>query len=425
MPVPRNQLNIDMRSFELFEKTPDELGPLKTRVIASVKATSDSDLLNKIYSSLNSTNITGRISRALDRDEDVKQYLDDIVELIVSIPADYEEKIKFSDGLIKGYVDIKKMLSGKRVHFEDLLITNKEGPSISFIKEVFKKLKTVGDRRGKGPGEFSLAVLSPKLNIFGSGDIKIGDKTIEVKASAGKTISGGGGRIGTTGFLQHQDNADIIKKYIPALDTSKDLSLSNLSNISKNLDPKSKKLLATELFSYIFKAQPFVNLKSLVDAFVNNQELSSAYLRASYQAYQGDVDNKKFDGIMLMNFPLEELKYYEDPDEMFKEIYAVNPLIISANKQYAGRSILPSVTLRGEEIPKVDLPGKGTTLTPDVKKLLKQYADMMLKSVRIRDPQLQQQVTAYMTNLWKTGVHAPTTFEKQLLTQFPQLRRRT
>ena len=413
-----------MRSFELFEKTTDALAPLKTRVIASVKATSDSDLLNKIYSSLNSTNITGRISRALDRDEDVKQYLDDIVDLIVSIPADYEEKIKFSDGLIKGYVDIKKMLSGKRVHFEDLLVTNKDGPSVSFIKQVFKKLKDVGDKRGKGPGEFSLAVLSPKLNIFGSGDIKIGDKTIEVKASAGKTMSSGGGRIGTTGFLQHQNNAEIIKKYIPALDTSKDLNLSNLSNISKNLNPESKKLLATELFSYIFAAQPFVDLKPLIDAYVNNQDLSSAYLRASYKAYQGDIDNKKFDGIMLMNFSLEELKYYEDPDDMFKEIYAVNPLIISANKQYAGRSILPTVTLRGEEIPKVDLPVKGTTLTPDVKKLLTQYADMMMKAVRIRDPQLQQQVTAYITNLWKSGVHSPTTFKKQLLTQFPQLRRR-
>ncbi len=160
-----------MRSFELFEKTPDALGPLKTRVIASVKATNDNDLLNKIYSSLNSTNITGRIARALDRDEDVKQYLNDIVDLIVSIPVDYEEKIKFSDGLINGYVDIKKMLSGKRVHFEDLLVTNSEGPSISFIKQVFKKLKDVGDKRGKGPGEFSLAVLSPKLTIFGSGDI--------------------------------------------------------------------------------------------------------------------------------------------------------------------------------------------------------------------------------------------------------------
>jgi hypothetical protein len=413
-----------MRSFELFEKTSDALAPLKTRVIASVKATSDSDLLNKIYSSLNSTNITGRISRALDRDEDVKQYLNDIVDLIVSIPAEYEEKIKFSDGLINGYVDVKKMLSGKRVHFEDLLITNAEGPSISFIKQVFKKLKDVGDKRGKGPGEFSLAVLSPKLTIFGSGDIKIGNKTIEVKASAGKTMSSGGGRIGTTGFLQHQRNAEIIKQYIPALDTSKDLNLSNFSKISKNLDPKSKKSLATELFTYIFEAQPFVNLKPLITAYMNDQDLSSAYLRASYQAYQGDADNKKFDGIMLMNFSLEELRYYEDPDEMFKEIYSVNPLIISANKQYAGRSILPTVTLRGEEIPKVDLPRKGAPLTPDIKKLLTQYADMMLKSVRIRDPQLQSQVTAYITNLWKTGVHAPTTFNKKLLTQFPQLRRR-
>jgi hypothetical protein len=414
-----------MRAFELlYEKAVDDLGPLKTKVISSIKTTSDADLLNKIYSSLNSTNITGRIASALARDEDVKKYLDGIVDIIVNIPASYEEKISFADGLGIGYVDIKKMLSGNRVNFDELLVTNKDGPSVNFLKQVFKNLKELGAKAGKGPGEFSLAVLSPKLTIFGSGDIKIGKLTIEVKASAGKTESSGGGRIGTTGFLQHQNIPAIIAKYIPSLDTTKDLNLTNFGKIGKNLDINIKTALATDVFAYIFAGQSFVDIKPLVQAYVSGEGLSKAFLNASYKAYQGDVDNKKFDGIMLVNFSLEELKYYEDPDEMFDEIYAVNPLLISANKQYAGRSILPTTTLRAEPVAKVDLPVKGTALTPDVKKLLTQYAEMMLKSVRIRDPQLQQQVTTYITNLWKTGVQAPTTFKKKILTQFPQLRRR-
>jgi len=412
-----------MRFFELlYEKAVDDLGPLKTKVIASIKTTSDADLLNKIYSSLNSTNITGRIAQALARDEDVKKYLDAIVDVIVNIPASYEEKISFADGLGIGYVDIKKMLSGKRVNFDELLVTNKDGPSVNFLKQVFKNLKGLGEKASKGPGEFSLAVLSPKLTIFGSGDIKIGKLTIEVKASAGKTDSSGGGRLGTTGFLQTQEVPAIIAKYIPSLDTTKDLNLTNFGNIGKNLDIKIKTALATDVFTYIFAGQSFVDIKPLVQAYVSGEGLSKAFLNASYKAYQGDID-KKFDGIMLVNFSLEELKYYTDPNEMFDEIYAVNPLLISANKQYAGRSILPTTTLRAEPVAKVDLPVKGLPLDANTRPILTQFVDATFATVRNRDAALKKKVQQFVFDLWKKGT-PPLQLRPKLLTQFPQLKKR-
>lgn len=412
-----------MRFFELlFEKAADDLGPLKTKVIASIKTTSDSDLLNKIYSSLNSTNITGRISKALARDEDVQKYLDQIVDIIVNIPASYEEKINFADGLGIGYVDTKKMLSGNRVNFDELLVTNKDGPSVDFLKKVFKGLKELGQKAQKGPGEFSLAVLSPKLTIFGSGDIKIGKLTIEVKASAGKEDSSGGGRIGTTGFLQTQQVPAIIGKYIPSLDITKDLRLTNFENIGKNLDVKIKTALAKEVFTYIFAGQSFVDIEPLVQAYVSGQGLSRAYLNASYKAYQGD-DEKKFDGIMLVNFSLEELKYYTDPDQMFGEIYSPNPLLISANKQYAGRSILPTTTLRAEPVAKVDLPVKGLPLDASTRPILTQFVDATFLMVRNRDAALKKQVQQFVFTLWKKGT-SPAQLRPKLLAQFPQLKKR-
>lgn len=412
-----------MRSFELlYEKAADDLGPLKTKVIASIKTTSDSDLLNKIYSSLNSTNITGRIAQALARDEDVKKYLDAIVDIIVNIPASYEEKISFADGLGIGYVDIKKMLSGNRVNFDELLVTNKDGPSVDFLKKVFTGLKELGAKAQKGPGEFSLAVLSPKLTIFGSGDIKIGKLTIEVKASAGKTDSSGGGRLGTTGFLQTQQVPAIIEKYIPSLDTTKDLNLTTFGNIGKNLDVKIKTALANEVFAYIFAGQSFVDIKPLVQAYVSGEGLSRAFLNASYKAYQGDIE-KKFDGIMLVNFSLQELKYYTDPDQMFDEIYAVNPLLISANKQYAGRSILPTTTLRAAPVANVDLPVKGLPLDASTRPILTQFVDATFAMVRNRDAALKKQVQQFVFELWKKGT-SPAQLRPKLLAQFPQLKKR-
>jgi hypothetical protein len=65
------------------------------------------------------------------------------------------------------------MLDGKKHHFSDLLKTNKN-VSLKFLFNMFNEMKDLGIKAKKGPGEFALAILSPKISVFGSGDLKIG-----------------------------------------------------------------------------------------------------------------------------------------------------------------------------------------------------------------------------------------------------------
>jgi hypothetical protein len=196
----------------------DPLSSLKRNVIDQVKRTTDQELLDKIYTVLNKSGLETRIASIMGKEYDAKGYLRDLTQIIIDTPGTYQEKMAFADGFPDGYVDIKRMLSGERVHFEDLLVSgkNKNAP-MSFVHKVFNALRQVSLGTEKGPGEFALAILSPRISIFDKGDLKIGNMKIEVKASSGgKTgtdISSGGGRIGTSGWLNHQRIPEIIQKY--------------------------------------------------------------------------------------------------------------------------------------------------------------------------------------------------------------------
>jgi hypothetical protein len=330
---------------------------LKTDIIQQVKKTTDEELLDKIYTVLNKSGLTDRISGTLTRDTDTTGYVTDLTDLIINTPGSYQEKHDFINGFPTGYVDIEKMLSGKRVKFEALLTG---GP---FVRKVFDQLKRVTFGTSKGPGEFALAVMSPHILITGKGDLNIGDKIIEVKASAGKDVSSGGGRLGTPGLL-HSDNVEsIIVKHLKINMTKAvpggNLSIQGLIQLCTNATPAVKKSLATELFGYIFKKE--VPVTRLVSAFVAGDidATKQEYVKANYALYQKDSG---FTGIMLMNFALGEIKYYVDPAEMIKEVYDPGVYLISKDKAAQARQVLSQVTLRPFTEPPVvvpDAPGTG------------------------------------------------------------------
>jgi len=420
-----------MRSFELLsEKTADPLSDIKTKVISKVKQTNDGELLNKIYSSFGSTDLSSRIATAFSNEDDIRGYLDTVVEAIIGTQGTYEDKLAFAEGLSKGgYIDLGKMLSGNRINFDDILKVPPGGPSIEFVKKVFQSLKFIGEKIQKGPGEFGMAILSPGINIFGKGDLKIGDKTIEVKSSAGTTdkASSGGGRLGTTGFLNHERVSEIVQKYFPNVDTNKTLGLTKLGQIAtERLTPEQRKALGQELFSYIFSVRKGVDVTPLVNAFVEGKPLDGPYIKAAYQAYKGTEDSRTFDGMLVINFTLEELKYYEDIEDSTEDFYGAGVALISANKGFSARNIIPAVTLRPEKVEKVELPGKPKKGVVDnqTKDILIRYADALMKMSRVKDANLRSQVIQYVTDLFSSGKYAPSTFRKLLVQKFPQLQAR-
>ena len=410
-----------MRAFDFIteEESPGRLKQLKTQVISQVKKTEDESLLDKIYTTLNSSGLAGRIAKAISHDTDAKAYIDQLVQIIIDTPGSYEEKEAFIEGFPDGYVDVKKMLSGERVHFDELLTSKNSKAPLSFVRRVFQALKQVSLGTEKGPGEFALAVMSPQIKIFGKGDLHIGKLTIELKASAGSDAGSGGGRIGTSGWLNHQQVPELVAKYFPEVDTKQTLGLNKFGEMLKTLQPKQRVAAVKEVFGSIFKGKK-VDLQPLVDAAVGGNNLVKPYVKVAYQAYQ---NSSGFDGMMLMNFNLEELKYFRDPEQMADEIYNPGVAIISSNEGFSGRNILPAVTLAPEKLEKVELPKKGEQLSKkELQTRIMQFATYLVKSVRLRDPALIQGVANYINTNWE--VLSPTKLAKGIIDTFPQLRKR-
>jgi hypothetical protein len=336
-----------MRAFEFL--TEDDIGQLKSKIISTVKQTSDDDLIQKLYTTINKTGLFGRIAPIISRDTDTKGYVDNLVNMIIEVPGTYEEKAAFIKGYPNGYIDVEKMLSGEYVKFDDL-ITGGEGTPIQFVKKVFNALKQVTFGGAKGPGEFGLAVLSPHIKITGKGDLNIGNLTVEVKSAAGEEKSSGG-RVGTPGLLSTDNIPAILEKYMKgySIPQGESLNLKQLSSLMEkfNLTPEQKKAMASELFNYIFKGK--ADVSDLINAVVSGAEPNPAYLKANYQIYQAESG---FDGMMLINFKAQSLKYFVDPTQMANEIYAFSIYLISSNAGFQARQVLAQVTLKPVKEPK-------------------------------------------------------------------------
>ena len=400
-----------MRALDfIFERVnPAGLDNLKSKVKAGIDSTDDEALLNRIYTTLNSGTLTDRLNGGLQKlsDVEIRTHIKDIANAIINAPGTFEEKMGFVEGLAKGFVDVNKMLDGQRHHFADLLQPTKKVP-LKFLFNMFNELKDLGGKAKKGPGEFALAIMSPQVSVFGSGDLKIGKQNVEVKA--------GSGTIGDTSMFQHQKVHVILQKYFPDIDVGKAIGASDLVRALAlhALNPAQTKALADELADYIFKGQPWANTKPLKQAIQNAAknpdtavtDIRKGYLIAAYSAYKHKKDKStKFDGIMLINFENQELRYFNEPEEMYNDVDTVTFSLSHPNAGWGGKLISPSVNLRREPIAGVEPPAKPTPAA--MKAYYGQTAEYMInmakqrwpRNLDLREPALQTKVAQYIDQL--------------------------
>jgi hypothetical protein len=376
------------RAARLLENSVQDL---QRDIISQVKQTQDQELLDRIYTVLNKSGLASRISTTIKSDTDARGAVHAITQIIIDTPGTYQEKYKFIEGYPNGYVDIKKMLSGARVNFDDLLGSN------AFAHRVFLALKQSTFGSAKGPGEYALAVLSPHIRIHGKGDLDIAGRIIEVKASAGATASSGGGRLGEPGLLQSRDVQQILDKYIPGLNPAvsypSGLGLGGLLKLSASLPLAKKRRLAQDLFGYIFPSG--TDIGPLVAAFIQGHDLRDDYVKANYQAYK---EHGGFEGIMIVNFALGELQYFADVDALSRHVYkGIGVYLISVPDTQSQRQILSQVTLAPYREPPVvipDAPGgqRTTKTTQEFAEKIRHFASGFAKQQGLTDPAVISQI---------------------------------
>jgi hypothetical protein len=419
-----------MRARNFLAERPNPLEVLKSKVKRQIDTTDNETLLNRIYTSLNSGTLNKRLAMGLENlsDPEIQSFVDDIGNAIVQAPGTYEEKLEFVKGLHEGFIDIDKMINGKRHHFADLLTPTKK-VSLKFLFNMFNALKDLGGRVKKGPGEFAIAIMSPQVSVFGGGDLKIGKTIVEVKAEKGT--------IGGTSYFQHSKVPIILKKYIPEIDTTKNIGADALAATIRvaNLDPQTLKAFAEELVTYIFKAQEaWANTDPLKQAIQNptsstySDDIRRSYLVAAYSAYKGREEGKsKFDGVMIMDYTKQELRYFNDPEELFNDVDKVQFNFFSTNKEWGGKLINPSVKLRTSPVNKPEAPQKANRASLD--SYVQQQADYVVKkaqqrypqNIDLRDPELLKDVAGTIRELTNKGFKGPK-INSELLKKFPELR---
>lgn len=312
----------------------ESIDTLKTAVINQVKKTDDEQLLDKVYTVLNKTNLQSRIQDVIKSETDVKKYSAIIAEAIINTPGTYKEKYDFIDGYPNGYVDVDKLISGKLVKFDELITGN------NFTKKVFDELFAF--RPGSaGPGEFALAALSPRIKMRSKGDLYIDNKYIEVKASAGETVSSGGGRLGEPGLLNPSGVKEIIEKYTKKKVVN-DVYIHQLPALLKAhiKDGQAIKAAATEIIKTIFGYTD----KNLINAIVSGSNVQEKYVAANWEKYK---EESGWEGLLVINRAAQSLRYFTSPDQLANNIYSLKAIIVSKDVAKATRQILSQITLKG------------------------------------------------------------------------------
>lgn len=418
-----------MQILEILAERINNIDLLKNKVKSQIDLTDDETLLNRVFTSLNSGTLMQRLSAGLGKlsDPEINTFLKDISNAIINADGSYEEKMAFIDGLHKGFVDVNKMIDGSRHHFSDLLVPNKK-VSLQFLFGMFNSLKDLGGKAKKGPGEFSLAIMSPDVSVFGGGDLKINGKFVEVKAGAGT--------IGATGMFQHQKVPIILQQFFPNIDTTRNMGAVGLAKTltQYNLDKSTLKAFADKFVDYIFKSQEeWANTDPLKAAIQNPQsptladDIRRGYLTASYSAYKGQTKSEKFHGIMLMNFDKQELRYFEDPTELYNDIDTVAFNFVSKNKEWGGKLINPGVTLRSQPLARPAVPDNANDKS--MQNYIDQQADFFIKrsqqrnprDLSLRDPKLKIDVANTIKGLAARNT-APAKMTAEILARFPMLK---
>lgn len=316
-----------------FVREYQDLNQEKDAIIQTVSGLNASNeteakLLDRIWKILNSETVTSKIDTAFSAslgDESFAKaqkakVLRDVTQIISNLTADFKAMSGFLDSLEKGTAVNIGELSKPLSSFEQVFNGN------SVTQEAFYALASYGSgKKQKGPGEYALAILSPKIALrAGGGDLDIqGMGQVELKASIDKS----GGRLGHGGMDQ-KTAKDILKKYhndVPALkqhfeDGAKSMGLGKFVeylNIALPVSIPDNQKLRMEIAADLYKPTFSEHAKGIVQAFGQEdiKTIENEYLRANYEHY---LARDYFDVLLLCSFAMKKFAAVRSADELLK-----------------------------------------------------------------------------------------------------------
>lgn len=360
-----NQLDALKKAVSAFDLDIDNNPYHKTIFDKIVQLVNTPRLRKKIRSAFHSTIGTERFT-----EESTDLHLDAIREILIgNLTFDYDGFIDVLESIENGTaIDINEL--SKPLNSLNNVFYNE-----NTIK-VFDLLKMYGiGQHQKGPGEYALAFMSPRINLaVGVGDLEIeGIGKVELKMATGKS---GGGRLGSNGPIQDQQLntlmkfADRLPSVVSKLERSSGGSIginSFIQSMNEDLPPKNKKNrdarrdIAFSLIGNVFEdkyawpiAQMFEqdNAEQIVFEYVRqnfnwykSKEHFDAYLAIglargkTFMGQTGDdiIELRKQEH--LTGFAISIIPTKSAPREQFSQISLSSKAITHTEKENVGKDL--------------------------------------------------------------------------------------
>ena len=303
---------------------------LKKKIITTVKSTNDDQLLNKVLSVLYSENIGSKLSAVLAKDTDIGDLNQTVAKIILETDGTVEEKEKFAKNFSKGYINIPVMFSGKKVTYDQIVTPG-------FPLRVFDNMVVAQTLRpqGVGPGEWAIAIMSPKINFMGQagggGDLAVeGVGRVELKGrdkASGRWINARKAKLNMTAIkdtieaaLFGENSEGSGEEIPPRVPISMWAGPGGIREKIKKNNPKSLnqvcQVIAKGLFAYADAGSlgSFINVLKTGD----KKEIDDVYLAVGIENYK---TYSNWDGILLLDHPAKILHYFKDYSEMKGHIW--------------------------------------------------------------------------------------------------------
>lgn len=188
--------------FTEFKKLNEEseITSLKKEIVGQVKQTDDFNILDRVHQVLSHSRNQANISKAFGKNiktgniSNQESVVKDMVSQISNLPGTTKQKDDFIKALEHGKAVDLNALMRKDSNFSNVFPTK-------MAEDFFMSIANYGRAVSmKGPGEFALAIMSPKIALADKGDLVIAGKHVEVKAA----LSSSGGRFGEVGASKDQ-----------------------------------------------------------------------------------------------------------------------------------------------------------------------------------------------------------------------------